>query len=109
MKYGNVVQLGALAKLCGHDEGFDDRALVLEARRKLQKILEKAYKAVTYDVTTSLGCEFQEKGQYEKAKVFYLAALEGRSRVLGQEHKNTLASLNNIRALLSGIEDTKGR
>ena len=28
--------------------------------------------------------------------MFYLAALEGRRRVLGDDHKDTLASLNNM-------------
>ena len=43
LKYGSRAQLEALAKLCGHEEGFDDVALVLEVRKRSQKVLEKAY------------------------------------------------------------------
>ena len=45
--------------------------------------------AATYDVANDLGIELGEKGKLEEAKVLYLAALEGRRRVLGQEHKHT--------------------
>ena len=33
LKYGSMAQLEALVKLCDKDEGFDDGALLLEARR----------------------------------------------------------------------------
>ena len=52
--------------------------------------------AVTYFIANDLGSLVWLKGQYEEAKVLYLAALEGRRRVLGEEHKDTLATLNNI-------------
>ena len=52
--------------------------------------------AVTYDVANDLGLELRKKGVFEEAKVFYLAALAGRRRVLGGEHKNALESLNNM-------------
>ena len=45
LTYGIRAQLQALAKLCGRDENFDDWAEVIEARRKTQKVLEKAYEA----------------------------------------------------------------
>ena len=35
-------------------------------------------------------------GKYEEAKVFYLAALEGQRRVLGEEQKHTLMALYNM-------------
>ena len=47
--------------------------------------------AGTYDVPNDLGDELDEKGQYEEAKVVYLAALEGYRRVLAEEHAHTLA------------------
>ena len=47
----------------------------------------------------------ENKGQYEEAEVFYLTALEGRRRVHGEEHKNILASLNNMGIVLRNIED----
>ena len=49
-----------------------------------------------------------ERGKYEEAKVFKLAALEGRRRVLGEEHKDTLGSLNNMGVLLHNMEDYEG-
>ena len=45
LNYGSRAQLEALAKLAGKDEGFDDRALLLESRNRSQKVLEKAYEA----------------------------------------------------------------
>ena len=193
LRYGSRAQLEALAKLAGREEGFDDKALTLEARKRLQRVLEKAHKAgkmpeeevfdgvlqlgnahmwmnqrngcvacferakegfvcllgedsaqaanaalavasqipsddekiaewrrlwemakvslpeeaVTYDIANQLGGSLEFKGKYEEAKVFYLAALEGRRRVLGEEHKYTLASLNNMGNLLADMEDNQ--
>ena len=45
LKYGNVAQLEAPAKQARMDEGFYDAALVLEARKRLHKVLEKANEA----------------------------------------------------------------
>ena len=185
LKHGNVAQLEALAKPCGGEKWFDDKVLVLEARKRMQKVLDKAYEAgkateeevldgvvalsraemwmdeydeyeacferakeefvrllgedsakavyaafyvvlvsdawsymldegvadlrrlwemakvslpdeaVTYDVADDLGSQCFKKGKYEEAKELWLAALEGQRRVLGEEHKDTLDSLNN--------------
>ena len=64
--------------------------------------------AVTYQVVKQLGGDLKEKGEYEEAKVFYLAALEGRRRVLGEEHKDTLATLNSMRVVLQIVKDYEG-
>jgi tetratricopeptide (TPR) repeat protein len=64
--------------------------------------------AVTYDVATCLDIELKNKGNYEEAKVLWLAALEGRRRVLGAEHKDTLGSLNNLGTVLQQVEDYEG-
>ena len=45
LRYGSRAQLEALAKLAGKEEGFDDRALTLEARKRLQRVLEKEYES----------------------------------------------------------------
>jgi hypothetical protein len=45
LKYGSRELLEALAKLCGQDEGFDERVLPLEARSRILPLLEKAYEA----------------------------------------------------------------
>ena len=43
--------------------------------------------------------ELREKLQCEEAKEFYLATLEERMRVLGEEHRDTLGTLNNMGAV----------
>ena len=43
LKYGSKAQLKALLKPCGKEQGFNDRAFVLEARRGIQEILETKY------------------------------------------------------------------
>ena len=43
LRYGSRSQLEALAKLCNRDEGFDDPALLLETRKRMQRMLEKAH------------------------------------------------------------------
>ena len=45
---------------------------------------------------------------YFEVKVFYLAAFEGRRRVLGEEHKGTLDSLNNMGTVIHQMEDYEG-
>ena len=47
------------------------------------------------------------KDRYEELKGFLLAALEGRRRVLGEEHKNTLATLNNLELVFQHMEDNE--
>jgi tetratricopeptide (TPR) repeat protein len=64
--------------------------------------------AVTYNIANSLGIRMEDKVKYEEAKVFHLAALEGRTRVLGDEHKNTLDALNCMGVLLKKMEDYEG-
>ena len=59
----------------------------------------------------TIACEgerLDDQGKYEEAKVFYLAALEGQRRVLGEEHKKTLPSLNSMGILLKKMEDYEG-
>ena len=48
------------------------------------------------------------KGKCEEAKVLWLAALEGQRRALGEEHKKTLDSLNNMGAVLQLMTDYEG-
>ena len=52
--------------------------------------------------------ELREKLQCEEAKEFYLATLEERMRVLGEEHRDTLASLKSLGVLLDDLEDYAG-
>ena len=64
--------------------------------------------AVTYDIANNLGVVLYEKGKYEEAKVFWLTALEGRRRILGEEHMNTLTSLMNMGIILKNMKDYEG-
>ena len=52
--------------------------------------------AVTYNVANSLGVRLDKKGKYQGANFFKLAASEGRRRMLGEEHKDTVTSLNDL-------------
>ena len=45
------------------------------------------------------------KGHFEEAKVLYLAALEGRKRLVGEEHKDTFTLLNNLGNLAGNMKD----
>ena len=49
----------------------------------------------------------RKKGKFEETKVFFLATLEGQRRVLGEEHKDTLATLYNIGNVLDDLKDYK--
>ena len=64
--------------------------------------------SIMYDKATQLGDELRKKGKFEEERVFFLAALEGSRRVLGEEHKNTLDSLNNMGAVLQDLKDYEG-
>ena len=64
--------------------------------------------AITYDVANSLGNELDQKGQYQEVKVLYLAALEGRRGVLGEEHKDTLDTLHNLGCLPCDMKEHGG-
>ena len=79
-----------------------------EGTAELRRLWEVAkvslpYEVVTYSAANDLGAKLEKEGQYEEAKVIHLAALEGRRRVLGEEH--TLASLNNRGGVFLHMED----
>ena len=58
---------------------------------------------------SQLGIRLEEyKVEYEEALSCKLVALEGRRRVLGEEHKSTLDSLQNLALLLEKMEDYEG-
>ena len=81
---------------------------VPELRFAVEEKFRKSAHFMEHVWTSRLGEGLSEKGKYEEAKVFYLAALEGQRRVLGDEHKNTLASLHNMGRLLYSMEDYEG-
>ena len=51
---------------------------------------------------------WNKRASTQQAKAFKLAALEGGRRVPGEEHNDTLASLNNMGWLLQLMKDWKG-
>ena len=86
-------------------EDDDERIARLRSLWEMAKV-SLLDEAVTYDVATQLGCVLDEnKGQYEEAKVFFLAALEGRRRVFGAEHKFTLDLTNNVGIVHGEMEE----
>ena len=62
----------------------------------------------TYAFASQLGVELQRKGKHSEAKVVYLAALEGRRRVLRGEDKYTLSSLNTMENVFQLMKDFEG-
>ena len=90
LKYGSRAQLEALAKLAGKEEGFDDRALTLEARRRLQQVLEKAHKAgkateeEVLDGSLQLGDAHLWIDEWGECVECYKRAKEGFVRLLGE-------------------------
>ena len=99
--------VNAACRVAGQLASDDER--IAEYRRlwEMAKV-SLPEEGVTYDIVNSPGIELKNKGKYEEAKVFYLAALEGRRRVLGDEHKKTLDSLNSMGILLHKMEDHEG-
>ncbi len=56
---------------------------------------------VEAEICTVIGNTYLAIGKYEEAEVYFLEALEGKRRVLGDEHPETLNSINNMRGLLN--------
>ena len=90
--------------------GAKDDELGAELRRLWEMArLSLPDKAVTYEVGNDLGVsKLVLKGQHEEGKEIMLAALEGRRRVLGEEHRDTLASLNNLGAEHGLLKEYEG-
>ena len=89
-KYGSRAHLEALAKLCGREEGCDDDALHLKARRRMQKVLEKAHEAgkttdeEVFDGIMTLGGAHVWFREWDKSKACFESAREGFVRLLGE-------------------------
>ena len=65
--------------------------------------------AITYKTANQRGGYLDgDKGHHEEAKAFYLAALKGRKRVLVDEHKETIGTLNNLGDALHSMKDYEG-
>ena len=89
LKYGRRAQLEALAKLAERDEGFDDRVLLLEAMKRSQEVLKRAYEAgkVAEEGVNGvlvLGMAYMWMNEYDECEVCYKRAEEGFVRLLGE-------------------------
>ncbi|GMI11016.1 hypothetical protein TrVE_jg3300 [Triparma verrucosa] len=73
-----------------------------EALQRLRALVERMVgalgvdNAVTLDALNSLGSRLQENGEYEEARKVYERVLAGREKVLGEDHKDTLGTVNNL-------------
>ncbi|KAG9231982.1 hypothetical protein BJ875DRAFT_468061 [Amylocarpus encephaloides] len=52
------------------------------------------------NATARFGLFLDSQGRYQSSKQMIRHALEGRLKILGQEHPNTLGSMNNLAGLL---------
>ncbi len=50
----------------------------------------------TLESKNDLAVLYKEQARYDKAESLLLESLEGRRKVLGEEHPDTLVSLNNL-------------
>ena len=91
--------VGATVALLHQTTWGDERTVELRALWERVKV-SLPDEAVTYSVASCLRERLDQLGKYEDSNVFYLASLEGRRRVLGEEHKDTLASLNSMGVVL---------
>ena len=91
LKYGSRVQLEAPTKLAGREEGFDDAALTLEARKRLQRVLEKPHKAgkvaeeEVIDGVLALGEAHNWMDERDECNECYEGAKEGIVHLLGED------------------------
>ena len=93
---------------CNRHEDEEEKAADLRRLCEMAMI-SLPDEAVSFDIKNSLGYYLRYyKGEHKEAKMLHLAALEGRRRVLGEEHKDTLALLHNMGYLLWYEGDYEG-
>ena len=98
----------------GLDGGFSvlDRSVMSTMTEWLEQQLEeeragavaRGQEDVECRMTNALADMFKSKGEYDRALPLYEECLAKRKRVLGDDHPDTLASLNN----LAGLFESKG-
>ena len=95
LKNGNRAQFEALAKLCGEEEGFNVAAMLLEARKRSQKLLEKAYDAGKVsaedmlDGALALGQAYIWMSKWDQSMPCFVRAKQGFARLLGEDRRGT--------------------
>ena len=87
----------------------DDDKRIVGLRALWERVkVSHSDEAVSHYVANQLGVELEKKGKHKEAKVFFVAALEGRRRVLGDEHIETLGSLHNLGSVPDDLKDYEG-
>ncbi|GMH88056.1 hypothetical protein TL16_g11045 [Triparma laevis f. inornata] len=89
----DLVKLRALGKLCSRDF-FNDSSLLVVAGRRILEVLELAIPE-----------EKKKNGECEKAIKVYERYLAGQMKVLGEDHKDTLFTLNNLGIVYDELKD----
>jgi hypothetical protein len=94
----------------GLDGGFSglDRSVLHTMTEWLQRQLQeeaadavdKGLQQVECDMLGALGSLLQDQGEYDRALPLYEDCLEKRKRILGDDHPDTLASIQNLARLL---------
>ena len=72
---------------------------VIKKLRDLLKRMERALgedNVVTFDTLNELGERLRETNQYEEAITVHERCLTGKMKVLGEDHKDTLGTVNNL-------------
>jgi len=80
-------------------------------RIQLEKSLERSFDSnnLTFlSVAHMLAFNLEENGHHEKAKQWYSRALEGRKKLLGLTHLDTLSTMSNLAYVLGAQEDHNG-
>ena len=98
-------RLAALDELIG-DKGLGDYSLWVTVRRGRLKLLlsKEASAELVIGAKLDLGEALRKAHQYEEAEPLFREVLEGRRKVLGVEHPDTLGSMNKLANLLSKTE-----
>jgi tetratricopeptide (TPR) repeat protein len=79
------------------------RNMVEGYTRALDQLVTDPAKADAYSVASELGRFLEDNGLYSEAEPFIRRALEGRERILGTEHPDTLASFHALARLMLQI------
>jgi len=91
------------SQILSREEEFAEKVRLFELA---QEILPD--EQVTYYLANDIGSACLHKGMYEDAQYHYVLALQGRLRVLGPDHKDTLMSLTNLGIVHKMMKDYVG-
>ncbi|GMI13134.1 hypothetical protein TrLO_g9182 [Triparma laevis f. longispina] len=81
---------------------------IIEKLRDLLKTMERVLgeeNVVTLETLNSLGCRLRTNGQFEEAKEVLERCLAEKMTVIGEDHKDTFASLANLGTVYVGLKN----